>query len=76
MPFISRFSLKRNPCTLVFLIQAPIKNRWGGFGGLQHCLIPQPKHILIHKTETGELETNIFAEQQSADNFMKLLGYE
>ena len=23
----------------------------GGFGGLQHCLIPHPKHILISKNK-------------------------
>ncbi|MDA9326975.1 arginine decarboxylase [Flavobacteriaceae bacterium] len=67
---------QKKPLYIGFFNTGAYQESLGGFGGLQHCLIPQPKHILIHKTETGELETNIFAEQQSADNFMKLLGYD
>ena len=47
----------------------------GGFGGLQHCLIPSPKHIIIDKNENGELSTRIFAEEQASESMMKLLGY-
>ena len=47
----------------------------GGFGGLQHCLIPQPKHILLDRDENGVLTHRLFVEQQTADNFLTLLGY-
>ncbi|MEZ4839993.1 MAG: arginine decarboxylase [Flavobacteriaceae bacterium] len=47
----------------------------GGFSGLQHCLIPQPKHILIDKNEEGEIITSIFTEQQTHTDFLKILGY-
>ena len=47
----------------------------GGFGGLQHCLIPHPKHILIQKNESGEMETTLFRNQQTADDFLNKLGY-
>jgi arginine decarboxylase len=47
----------------------------GGFGGLQHCLIPSPKHIIIDKNENGELSTRVFAEEQASESMMKLLGY-
>jgi hypothetical protein len=30
-----------------------------GYGGL-HCLIPQPKHILIDRDENGILATEVF----------------
>lgn len=48
----------------------------GGFGGLQHCLIPQPKHILIDRNENGGLETRVFAEQQTYKDFLSILGYK
>lgn len=48
----------------------------GGYGGLQHCLIPQPKHILIDRDEDGNITTQIFNEQQKAEDLLKILGYE
>ena len=47
----------------------------GGFGGLHHCLIPQPKHILIDRDENGILATEVFSEQQTSDEELKILGY-
>ncbi len=47
----------------------------GGFGGLQHCLIPHPKHILIQKNAKGEIETMLFAEEQKPKDFLNKLGY-
>lgn len=48
----------------------------GGYGGLQHCLIPQPKHLIISKNKEGKLEYNVFKETQTATDFLKILGYE
>ncbi|MGJ5642534.1 arginine decarboxylase [Formosa sp. S-31] len=47
----------------------------GGFGGLQHCLIPTPKHILIDRDEEGNLVTSVFSEQQKSEDLLKILGY-
>ena len=47
----------------------------GGFSGLQHCLIPQPKHLLIDKDKDGKLVTRVFSEQQEHTDFLKILGY-
>jgi arginine decarboxylase len=47
----------------------------GGFGGLKHCLIPEPKHVLIKRDENGKLQTELFSEEQTAADFMKILGY-
>jgi arginine decarboxylase len=47
----------------------------GGFGGLQHCLIPSPKHILIDRDENGNLTTELFSEQQKSEDLLKILGY-
>ena len=47
----------------------------GGFGGIQHCLIPKPKHVLIDRKEDGTLVDTVFAERQSAERMLQLLGY-
>ena len=48
----------------------------GGHGGLHHCLIPQPKHILIDRDENGIIATEVFSEQQQAEDVLKILGYK
>ncbi len=47
----------------------------GGYGGIQHCLIPAPKHITIDKDENGEIITKLFAKEQSYKSMFKILGY-
>jgi arginine decarboxylase len=34
----------------------------GGYGGIQHCLIPAPKPVLIDRDEDGEYTTRLFAK--------------
>lgn len=48
----------------------------GGFGGLQHCLIPAPKHILIDRDADGNITTELFAPQQTSEQLLNILGYE
>ncbi|MBR4218708.1 MAG: arginine decarboxylase [Bacteroidales bacterium] len=47
----------------------------GGYGGIQHCLTPAPKHIIIYRDEEGELCTKLFAKEQSYKSMLKILGY-
>ncbi len=47
----------------------------GGYGGIQHCLIPAPKHIIIDLDEEGEITTKLFAKEQSHKSMLKILGY-
>lgn len=47
----------------------------GGYGGIQHCLVPAPKHVIIDRDEDGEITTRLFAKEQSAKSMLKILGY-
>jgi arginine decarboxylase len=47
----------------------------GGYGGIQHCLIPAPKHIIIDRDADGEYFTKLFAKEQSYKSMLKVLGY-
>jgi arginine decarboxylase len=66
---------KDKPLYIGFFNTGAYQETIGGFGGLQHCLIPHPKHILINKDEDGNIETSVFAEQQTAQEFLSILGY-
>lgn len=46
-----------------------------GFGGIQHCLIPSPKHVVIDLDENGDYTTKLFAKEQSFKSMLKILGY-
>ncbi len=48
----------------------------GGYGGIQHCLIPAPKHVIIDRNEKGEIETSLFAPEQDSDSMLRTLGYK
>ena len=43
----------------------------GGFGGIHHCLIPQPKHLIIDEDHN----VTVFSEEQSPEQMLNLLGY-
>jgi arginine decarboxylase len=66
---------KERPLYVGFFNTGAYQETIGGFGGLQHCLIPQPKHILIAKDVEGNIKTRVFAEQQTAGDFLSILGY-
>ena len=46
----------------------------GGYGGIQHCLIPAPKHIIIDR-DSEDYYTRLFAKEQSYRSMMRILGY-
>jgi arginine decarboxylase len=47
----------------------------GGYGGIQHCLVPAPKHVLVDRDENGNVVTKLFAKEQSEESMLKILGY-
>jgi arginine decarboxylase len=47
----------------------------GGYGGIQHCLQPAPKHIIIDRDKNGEYYTRLFSKEQSFRSMLKILGY-
>ena len=48
----------------------------GGYGGIQHCLIPAPKHVIIDIDQNGNFNSRLFSPEQSSESMMKILGYE
>lgn len=66
---------KDKPLYIGFFNTGAYQETIGGFGGLQHCLIPSPKHILIDKDEEGNITTKLFREEQKSEDLLNILGY-
>lgn len=47
----------------------------GGYGGIQHCLIPAPKHVILKRDDNGNIQSELFAEEQDNESMLKILGY-
>ncbi|MEM0519260.1 MULTISPECIES: arginine decarboxylase [Aequorivita] len=67
---------KEKPLYIGFFNTGAYQETIGGFGGLQHCLIPQPKHILIDRDKNNTITTELFSEQQTSEQLLNILGYE
>ena len=63
------------PLYIGFFHTGAYQESLAGYGGTQHCLIPQPKHIILDIDENGEWFTKLFAKEQSHKSMLKILGY-
>ncbi|HEY9115997.1 MAG TPA: arginine decarboxylase [Bacteroidales bacterium] len=46
-----------------------------GYGGIKHCLIPSPKHVIIDRDATGNFIDYVYRNEQTVDDMLKILGY-
>ena len=72
--YLPKFS-KDKPLYIGFFNTGAYQENIGGYGGLKHCLIPEPKHILIKRNEEGQIVSELFSEEQSSEQYLRLLGY-
>ncbi len=73
MPIVT--DKQKEPLFLGFFHTGAYQESLGGYGGIQHCLIPAPKHVIIDVDEEGEMHTHLFAKEQSFKSMLKTLGY-
>ncbi|MCK9271088.1 MAG: arginine decarboxylase [Bacteroidales bacterium] len=66
---------KEDPLYIGFFHTGAYQESLGGYGGIQHCLIPAPKHIIIDLDEDGNYYPRLFAKEQSFKSMLKTLGY-
>ena len=64
------------PLYIGFFHTGAYQESLGGYGGIQHCLIPAPKHVLINRDEKGEIHSKLFAPEQESAGMLHLLGYK
>jgi arginine decarboxylase len=46
-----------------------------GYGGIKHCLIPSPKHVIIDRDSKGNIVDTVYREEQSVKEMLQILGY-
>ncbi|MDX1666061.1 MAG: arginine decarboxylase, partial [Saprospiraceae bacterium] len=63
------------PLYLGFFHTGAYQDSIAGYGGIKHCLIPSPKHVLIYKDAQGNLVDKLYQPEQSAEEMLKILGY-
>lgn len=46
-----------------------------GTGGIHHCLMPTPRHVIIRKNRDETLSYDVKDEEQNSKQVLKILGY-
>lgn len=65
----------KEPLYLGFFHTGAYQDAISGYGGIKHCLIPSPKHVIIDRDETGNIVDYIYREEQSVGEMFNILGY-
>ena len=65
----------KEPLYVGFFHTGAYQDQISGYGGIKHCLIPSPKHIILEYDKNGKLEDWVYARQQSSQSMLKILGY-
>ena len=73
--FLPTINGDSDPLYIGFFHTGAYQESVGGFGGIQHCLQPAPKHITIDIDENGEYYTRLFSKEQTYKSMLKILGY-
>ncbi|RYY96030.1 MAG: arginine decarboxylase [Chitinophagaceae bacterium] len=63
------------PLYVGFFHTGAYQDQISGYGGIKHCLIPSPKHVIIERDKSGKLVDWLYAKEQSAQSMLKILGY-
>jgi arginine decarboxylase len=66
---------KESPQYIGFFHTGAYQESIGGFGGIQHCLTPAPKHVVISKNDNDEVKYKLFAKEQDYKGMLDILGY-
>ncbi|MGB3117123.1 MAG: arginine decarboxylase [Ferruginibacter sp.] len=65
----------KEPLYVGFFHTGAYQDQISGYGGIKHCLIPSPKHIIVDYDKNGKLTDWVYAKEQTAQSMLKILGY-
>lgn len=63
------------PLYIGFFHTGAYQDQLAGYGGIKHCMIPSPKHVIVEYNKEGKLEDWLYAKEQTPQSMLKLLGY-
>lgn len=64
------------PLYLGFFHTGAYQDSISGYGGIKHCLIPAPKHVIIDRDETGNFIDYVYRHEQNVGDMLNILGYQ
>ncbi len=65
----------KEPLYLGFFHTGAYQDQISGYGGIKHCMIPSPQHVIIGRDKNGKLVDWMYAKEQTAQSMLKILGY-
>lgn len=65
----------KEPLYIGFFHTGAYQDSVSGYGGIKHCLIPSPKHVIIDRDEQGNIVDTVYREEQSVNEMLNILGY-
>ncbi len=74
--FLPRTNGDQEPLYLGFFHTGAYQDQISGYGGIKHCMIPSPKHVIVEKDKNGNLVDWVYAKEQTAQSMLKILGYQ
>lgn len=63
------------PLYLGYFHTGAYQDSLSGVGGIKHCLIPGPKHVIVDRDDKGNLVDRLYRDEQGADEMLRILGY-
>jgi arginine decarboxylase len=63
------------PLYIGFFHTGAYQDQLAGYGGIKHCMIPSPKHVVVEYDKDGNLEDWLYAKEQTPQSMLKILGY-
>lgn len=64
------------PNYLGFFHTGAYQDSISGYGGIKHCLIPSPKHVIVDRDVTGNYIDYVYRNEQTVDDMLNILGYK
>jgi len=68
-------SKDEEPLYIGFFHTGAYQDSISGYGGIKHCLIPAPKHVIIDRDSKGNIIDQVYREEQSVSDMFNILGY-
>ena len=68
-------SSDEEPLYIGFFHTGAYQDSISGYGGIKHCLIPAPKHVIIDRDSKGNIIDHVYREEQSVSDMFNILGY-
>ncbi len=63
------------PLYLGFFHTGAYQDALSGYGGIKHCLIPSPKHVIVYKDKEGKMQDELYRPEQTPEEMFRILGY-